>query len=139
MSGPKLSFILVSTSGTAIRPMGTLIQKIHSQLIPWITAPPTSGPLATAKPVIPPKIPIAAPRFSGGNAALKSARPSGISSAEPAPCTARAAISQPTLGASAHAADATANKASPAAYSRRRPKRSPSAEPVISNTAKLKL
>ena len=61
------------------------------------------------------KIPIAAPRLSGGKAALSSARPSGISSAAPAPCTARAAISQPTSGASAHAADATANRASPVA------------------------
>jgi hypothetical protein len=61
------------------------------------------------------KIPIAAPRFSGGKAALSSARPSGISRAEPAPCTARAPISQPTLGASAQTADAAANKARPTA------------------------
>ena len=76
-------------------------------------APPTSGPLATARPVIALNIPIAAPRFSGGNAALSSARPSGMISAAPAPWTARAAISQPTSGASAHAADATANSAEP--------------------------
>ena len=93
----------VSTSGIASRPIGTLIQKIHSQPMPWTTAPPTSGPLATARPVIALKIPIAAPRRSGGKAALSSASPSGTSSAAPAPCTARAAISQPTSGASAHA------------------------------------
>src|SRR5207249_6400081 len=56
---------------------GTFTQKIQSQLMPWTIAPPTSGPLATASPVIALKIPIAAPRFSGGNAALRSARPSG--------------------------------------------------------------
>ena len=80
---------------------------------PSTTAPPTSGPLATAMPVIALKIPIAAPRCSGGNAALSSARPSGISSAAPAPCTARAAISQPTSGASAQAADADGEQAEP--------------------------
>jgi hypothetical protein len=60
-------------------------------------------------------------------------------SAAPAPCTVRAAISQPALGASAHAADAAANTAGPLAYRRRRPKRSPNAAAVINNTAKLRL
>ena len=115
VSVPWLSLILVSTSGIATSPMGTLIQKIHCQANPWTTAPPTSGPLATASPVIALKIPIAAPRRSGGKAALSSASPSGTSSAEPAPCAARAAISQPTLGASAHPADAAVNNPSPRA------------------------
>ncbi len=60
-------------------------------------------------------------------------------SAAPAPWTARAAISQPTLGASAHAADAAEKIASPAANIRRRPNRSPSAAPLISSTAKLRV
>ena len=62
-----------------------------------------------------------------------------VISAEPAPWTARAAISQPTLGESAHAAEASAKSASPAAYRLRLPKRSPSAAAVISSTAKLRL
>src|SRR5262245_35508170 len=57
--------------------------------------------------------------------------------AAPAPCTARAAISAAVSWASAHAADETANTASPAAKTRRRPSRSPSAAAVISSTAKL--
>jgi hypothetical protein len=105
----------VSTNGSAIRPIGTLTQKIHSQLSPSTTAPPTSGPAATEMPVIALKIPIAAPRFSGGKAAVRSARPSGISSAAPAPWAARAAISQPTSGASAHAAEAAVKRPSPTA------------------------
>jgi hypothetical protein len=84
-------------------------------------------------------MPIAAPRFSGGNAALSSASASGISSAAPAPCTPRAAISVPASGASAQAADAAVNSARPAAYMRRRPSRSPSAAPVVNSTAKLRL
>ena len=46
--GPEALRIRVSTSGIAISPIGTLSQKIHSQLMPSTTAPPTSGPLATA-------------------------------------------------------------------------------------------
>ena len=57
--------------------------------------------------------------------------------AAPAPCTARAAISQPMPGASAQAAEAAANRPSPAANSRRLPNRSPSAAAVSSSTAKL--
>jgi hypothetical protein len=121
VSGPKLSFIFVSTSGIARSPIGTLSQKIHCQLMPSTTAPPTSGPAATASPVIALKIPIAAPRFSAGNAALSSARPSGMISAAPAPCAARAPISTPTSGASAAAADAAANTPRPMAKSLRRP------------------
>jgi hypothetical protein len=105
----------VSTSGIAASAIGTLTQKIHSQLTPSTTAPPTSGPAATAMPVIAEKIPIAAPRFSGGNAAESSARPSGMIRAEPAPWTARAAISVPTSGASAAAAEDAANSPRPTA------------------------
>ena len=118
---PNCSFIRASASGIAIAPIGTLIQKIHSQLMPWTTAPPMNGPLATARPVIALKTPIAAPRFSVGKAPLRSARPSGMTSAAPAPWTARAAISKPMLGASAQAAEAAENSASPAANPRRRP------------------
>ena len=74
--------------------------------MPWVIAPPTTGPTVAASPVTPPKTPIAQPRRSGGNAAFSSASASGMIIAAPAPCTARAAISQPTPGASAHAAEA---------------------------------
>ena len=50
-AGPRLSRIRVSTSGIAIAPIGTLSQKIHSQSRPCTTAPPTSGPAATERPV----------------------------------------------------------------------------------------
>ena len=115
MSGPRLSCIRVSTSGIAMTPIGTFSQKIHSQARPSTTAPPTSGPSATDTPVIALKIPIAAPRRSGGKAALSSVSPSGMMNAAPTPCSARAAISAPAPGASAHSADATVNSARPAA------------------------
>ncbi len=115
VSVPWLSRSFVSTSGITTAPMGTLIQKIHCHARPWTTAPPISGPLATARPVMALNIPIAAPRRSGGKAALSRARPSGTRSAEPAPCRARAAMSTPTFGASAQAADAAVKSARPRA------------------------
>jgi hypothetical protein len=62
-----------------------LTQKIHCHASPCAIAPPTSGPLATARPVTPIRIPIAEPRRSGGNAALTIASDSGMTSAAPAP------------------------------------------------------
>jgi hypothetical protein len=51
--GPKLSLICRSTNGIRARPSGTLIQKIHCHASPSAIAPPTTGPLATARPVTP--------------------------------------------------------------------------------------
>ena len=138
-SGPKLSRSRPSASGTSAIPIGTFSQKIHCQASPSAIAPPTSGPLATARPVTAKKIPSAEPRRSGGNAALTSAKASVMTSAAPPPWTARAAIRAPIVGASAQAAEASANSPRPAANMRRRPKRSPSAAAVISRTAKLRL
>ena len=138
-SGPKASGIRARASGASARPSGTLSQKIHCQAMPSVTAPPTSGPVATARPVREKNTPSALPRRSGANAEPTSASASVVISAAPAPWTTRAAISQPIVGASAHAAEATANRASPAANMRRRPSRSPSAAAVISSTAKLRL
>jgi hypothetical protein len=118
--------------------MGTLSQKIHCQASPWATAPPTTGPAMRASPLILPKMPSALPRCAGGNAALTNVSASGKIRAAPAPWTARAAISQPMVGARAQAADATTNSTRPPTNRRRRPKRSPSAVPVISKTAKLR-
>jgi hypothetical protein len=86
-----------------IAPIGTLIQKIHCQAMPSVTAPPSSGPPTTESPVKAVKRPRAPPRFSGGNALVSSATASGMTSAAPAPWIARAAMSSPVSGASAHA------------------------------------
>jgi hypothetical protein len=107
--------------------------------MPWVMAPPSTGPTTTASDVTAPKIPIAQPRRCGGTAALSTASASGMTMAAPAPWTARAAISQPTPGASAQPAEATVNRASPAAKTRRRPNRSPMADAVISSTAKVRV
>ena len=102
VSEPKLSPMRVRTSGTATSPIGTLIQKIHSQLRPCTTAPPTSGPVATESPVMAEKMPIAAPRFSAGKAELSSASPIDISSADAGPLDGARARSATRRSARAH-------------------------------------
>ena len=102
---PRLSRSRTADSAATASPTGTLIQKIHCQEMPWTTAPPTIGPAATPRPVMPPQIPIAAPRLSGGNASLISASVSGSSTAAPEPWITRPAISTPADGASAATAD----------------------------------
>ncbi len=136
MSGPWLS-VSRRESGSTASPIGTFSQKIHCQAIPSTTAPPTSGPAATARPAIPDQAPSATPRRSAGKAAERSVSVSGVTIAPPMPCTARAAISASIEGASAAAADAAVKMASPMMNMRRRPKRSPSAAPVRRKTAKV--
>ncbi len=46
--------------------MGTLSQKIQCHDAAWTMAPPTSGPRATAMPLMPDQTPMAKPRRSGG-------------------------------------------------------------------------
>jgi hypothetical protein len=64
---------------------------------------------------------------------------SGSTIAAPTPCTARDAIRLPMSGDSAQATDAAVNTASPTTNIRRRPNRSPSAAPVSSSTANVRL
>ncbi|OIQ79190.1 hypothetical protein GALL_390710 [mine drainage metagenome] len=136
---PRPGANLVTTTGTKKIPRGTLIQKIHCQEKPWTTAPPTNGPSATANPLAAPQAANAAPRRAGGTAALKIVRVNGRTSAPPAPCTARAATSQPAVGANAAAALAKVNTDNPRANMRRRPNRSPRAAPVSRRTPKLRV
>jgi hypothetical protein len=93
--------------------MGTLIQKIQREFSSWVTAPPMSGPQATARPAIPPQIPTTAPRRSLGNAAESRVRPSGMMIAAPMPWNTRKAMSAPAVGAKAQAADEMVKRARP--------------------------
>ena len=105
--------------------------------MPLTTAPPTSGPIATPRPLTPPQTPNAMPRRAGGTASESNVSVSGRTMAAPKPCTARAAISTSMLVDRAAAALATVNVASPMENIRRRPKRSPRAAPVRSSTANV--
>ncbi len=61
-SGSRDSPTWVSVTNTAITPIGTLTKKIHSQPMPEVITPPTTGPTATAAPITPPNTPKATPR-----------------------------------------------------------------------------
>ena len=100
-AGPRLSNSTRRATGISARPTGTLIQKIQCQEMPSTTAPPTSGPRATPRPLTPDQMPIAMPRFWGGNASESRVRLSGATIAAPAPWMARATISAVVVGASA--------------------------------------
>ena len=58
-------------------PIGTLIQKIQCHEMPSTTAPPTSGPIATARPEMPDHRPSTSPRRPAGNASESSVSVSG--------------------------------------------------------------
>ena len=136
LAGPWLSSRRTAASGTSASPIGTLIQKIQCHEASWIIAPPTSGPSATAMPLIPDQTPIAMPRRSGGNASASSVSVSGVAIAAPTPWTARAAISRPIdRGERRSRRRRRVNSAIPAMNIRLRPNRSPSAAPVSSSTA----
>ncbi|MHC2510002.1 hypothetical protein ACVII1_005240 [Bradyrhizobium elkanii] len=137
--GPKFSRRRAITRAIATRPIGRLIQKIQRQPRCSVMKPPIAGPMISAHPVMPLKTPSARARSSRPKAPLRIAIASGITSAAPAPCRARAAIRAAALPASAQAADATTNRPIPAANILRRPNRSPSAAPVRSSTAKVRL
>ncbi len=99
------------------------------------SSPPSVGPAMVATPATAPQMPKAAPRLSAGNTMVSKASVWGISSAAPRPWTARKAMSQPGVGASPQAADATVKSAIPAKNTVRWPSRSPSLPAVIRSTA----
>ena len=66
-------------------PIGTLSQKIQCQEMPLTTAPPTSGPNATARPAMPLHAPMNAPRRLAGTPALRMVSVSGVMIAPPTP------------------------------------------------------
>ena len=139
VEGPRLSVSRSRAIGSSTTPIGTFSQKIHCQDAPSTTAPPTSGPMAMARPPTAPQAPRAKPRRCGDTAADSSVRVSGITMAAPAPCTARAVTRASMPGASAAAADPAVNSARPIVNMRRRPYRSPSVAPVSSRTAKVRV
>ena len=75
--------------------------------------PPRNGPAAAATPVRPDHAPIARARSSWRIVADSSARLPGTSIAAPTPCSARAAMSAPVVGATPQSSDATSERADP--------------------------
>jgi hypothetical protein len=95
-----------------------------------ISHPPTTGPTAARIAVAADQVPMARPRSPASNSAEMMARLPGTSSAAPIPWTPRATISGVAPRDRPQASDAAPNSTTPAANTRRRPKRSPSAPPT---------
>ena len=115
---------------------GTVIKNIQRHDTVSMRKPPSSGPSAEVSADAPDHSPMAPPRSPAGNAALIIAKLPGVRSAPPTPCTARAAMSCPTLGASPHHTEAAVKTTTPTKNTRLRPKRSPSEPPVRISAAK---
>ncbi len=110
----------VSSFGTRIHastkpmiPTGMLMKKIHSHPRPSTRRPPASGPTSIATPEVAPQRPMAAPRLFGGNVRVMTAIVCGVMRAAPSPCTARNAMSAPSVGDRPHASEASVKTASP--------------------------
>ena len=102
-----------------------------------MSAPPTTGPIASASADTPAHVPIALPRSSGGNVAEMIDSVAGIMNAAPTPWMARPATSHSSVGARPIAALETANTTTPNRNILRRPKMSPRRPPVTSRTANV--
>ena len=133
--GSRDSATRVSVTHTAPTPIGTLTRKIASQPMCSTTTPPTSGPIATAAPVVAPQIPNAVPRSGPWKACAMSASDVANIAAPPTPCRPRARFSNVGVPAAAHRTDAAVKSTRPAVKTRRRPRRSASAPAVSRNAA----
>src|SRR5919106_598010 len=90
-----------STTAAAIIPMGTFTQKTADHEKRSTRNPPASGPTARPRLEIPAQMPMAVGTCLRANAATRMASESGLSSAPPAPCTTREAMSWWSLVATA--------------------------------------
>ena len=135
--GSRLSGTCRLVTASTATASGRLIRKIQRQPIEPTIQPPRNGPIAPATPPSPDQAPMARGRSSAANVDWMMASEPGVSSAPPMPCSARAAISTPMLGARPHSADESANQVTPMRNTRRRPNRSPSAPPSRISPARV--
>ena len=111
-----------------------LTKKIQRQPTYVVSAPPTSGPIATAAPTVAPQIPKAVPRSRPWNSCEMIASETANIPAPPMPWAPRARISQSGDCAAPQSAEAPVNSAIATRKTRLRPSRSPS-EPAVSMDA----
>src|SRR3954468_7183905 len=133
-SGSRDSSTRMSDTTIAPIPIGTLMRKIDSHPTDSVSTPPTSGPMATAAPVVAPHTPNAVPRSRPWNVAASSASDVANIAAAPTPCRARASSRNSGELASAQSSDAAVKSPRPAVNSSRRPNRSAS-DPAVSSSA----
>ena len=119
--GARDSATMNVTMPMAMMPIGAFTKKIHRQDSPLVSSPPSSGPMATARPVTAPQTPKAMPRSRPRKASASSASETANMIAPPAPCRPRDSWSISVLVAKPHSAEAPVNTISPIRYRRRRP------------------
>ena len=113
------------------------MKKIARQLTYSVRAPPTTGPIESARAETPAQMPIALPRSAAGNVCVMIESVAGIISAAPIPWIARLPISIAGSCASPAVAEVIAKMITPARNISLRPKMSPSRPPVAMRTAKV--
>ena len=113
-----------SVTMRANTPIGRFTKKIHRHESQLVSAPPSTGPMATAMPVTAPNTPNATPRSRGGNASASSASDVANMIAPPMPWNARESVRNVGSPASPHSADPIVNTTIPTANTSRRPARS---------------
>lgn len=126
-----------SVTATAPAATGRFRKKIARQETYSVSAPPTTGPIASASPETPAHVPIARPRSCGGNASEMIDSVPGIMNAAPMPWIARPATSTSCDGAKPIDALESAKTITPNRNIVRRPKMSPMRPPVTSSTANV--
>jgi hypothetical protein len=107
------SATLARVSVSAATPTGRLTRKIQRHDNPDTSAPPSTGPIATATPVTAPQIPNAAPRSRPRKALASRANETANITAPPMPCNARDSCSMSVDVAAPHSTDAAVKTASP--------------------------
>ena len=109
------SWTRVALMNSAKSPIGRLTKKIHRHDRPLVSAPPSSGPMATATPVMAPKMPNATPRSLPRNASASSASDTENMIAPPTPWTPRDTSRNRWSGANPQSIEAAVNTNRPTA------------------------
>jgi hypothetical protein len=123
---------------TANTPIGTLTRKIARQFQSVVIRPPSTGPAATAMPVIAPQMPKAVPRSLPRKLWPSSASEVANTTAPPMPWPHRDRMSISGSWARPHSRDPSVKIVSPIANSRLRPYRSASTPEVSSSDARVR-
>ena len=118
-------------------PIGTFRKKIDSQPTHSVSTPPTSGPTATAMPIVAPYTPIAMPRSRPAlNSCAISASETANITAPPTPWNARARLRKVGSVARPANSEPSVKMPRPTAKTRRRPSRSASTPAVRTSAAR---
>lgn len=89
--------------------------------MPWISNPPSTGPIAVDSPTVAPNAPNALPRSRPENSCCISPMICGFSNPPATPWPSRATTSHVAFGAAPHSTLVATNNASPSRNIRRRP------------------